>query len=174
MRAKLPSRRLVSAIPMSSLALISRSGRKPIDIFTEHKPFTSMPPTWVSETSSARYRLRQRGVRTSERRRPPRLPRRTSLKCTTATAASCRWSPPSSLKRLSYGLKRLGMWSKTSPNSCTGGGGCSTECRPVSPHLYVSCRPRSLSYCARIRAGACVPGKKHWETFRHVVRELSE
>ncbi len=26
----------------------------------------------------------------------------------------------------------------------------------------------------RIRAEACVPGKKHWETFRHVVRELSK
>ena len=24
----------------------------------------------------------------------------------------------------------------------------------------------SISYCAKIRAGRCTPGRKHWETFR--------
>jgi CRISPR-associated protein Cas1 len=31
----------------------------------------------------------------------------------------------------------------------------------------------SISYCARIRAGACVPRKKHWEAFRAAIRELT-
>jgi len=31
----------------------------------------------------------------------------------------------------------------------------------------------SVSYCARIRAGACVPRKKHWQAFKGAVAELS-
>jgi CRISPR-associated endonuclease Cas1 len=31
----------------------------------------------------------------------------------------------------------------------------------------------SLSFCARIRAGACVPGKRHWQAFRSAVAEVT-
>lgn len=30
----------------------------------------------------------------------------------------------------------------------------------------------SISYCAKIRAGRCTPGRKHWETFRRSCRAM--
>lgn len=46
--------------------------------------------------------------------------------------------------------------------------------REISPEEMAARVGLSVSYCARIRAGACVPRKRHWNTFRAAVRDISE